>query len=97
MNVSGNQVSDIQIPTGFAPHWICTTLDLQQNVIIFRRYVKYIHEMIWVSFMDNSKAIDAVDLSPITVCGHEMTIRLKSPDWRKILDDELKLCSDQVS
>ena len=72
-------------------------LDLNKNVSIFCRYVKYIHEMIWVSFMDNSKAVDAVGLSPITVCGHEMTIRLKSPDWRKILDDELKLCSDQVS
>jgi hypothetical protein len=52
--------------------------------------------MIWVSFVDNAKAIEAVNLSPIEVCGHEMTIRLKSPDWRKILDAELKLCSDQV-
>jgi hypothetical protein len=60
------------------------------------RYVKYIHEMIWVSFVDNAKAVDAVALSPIEICGHEMTIRLKSPDWRKILDAELKLCSDQT-
>ncbi len=52
--------------------------------------------MIWVSFVDNAKAVDAVALSPIEICGHEMTIRLKSPDWRKILDAELKLCSDQT-
>ena len=46
--------------------------------------------------MDNSKAVEAVKLSPVEICGHEMTIRLKSPDWRKILDAELKLCSDKV-
>lgn len=52
--------------------------------------------MIWVSFVDSSKAVEAVNLSPIEICGHEMTIRLKSPEWRKILESELKLCSDKV-
>ena len=52
--------------------------------------------MIWVRFADNNKALEAVKLGSIEVCGHEMTIRLKSPDWQDILNKELHLCSDKI-
>lgn len=57
------------------------------------RFIKYIHEMIWVAFADYRVALEAVELGTIEVCGHEMTFRLKNPDWRDILDKELDLCS----
>jgi hypothetical protein len=27
------------------------------------------------------------------VCGHELTIHLRHPDWKELLDKELALCS----
>ena len=31
--------------------------------------------------------------SPLQVCDHELTVRLKHPNWRELLDSELLLCS----
>lgn len=30
------------------------------------------------------------------VCGHEITIRLKHPNWRELLEQELELCSNNT-
>ena len=31
--------------------------------------------------------------SPLQVCDHELSVRLKHPNWRELLDNELLLCS----
>lgn len=60
------------------------------------RFIKCIHELVWVAFMNHSKALEAVDVGKIQVCGHDLTIRLKRPDWRELLDKELRLCSSNT-
>jgi hypothetical protein len=35
-------------------------------------------------------------VSLVQVCGHDMTIRLKHPDWRELLSKELELCSNNT-
>lgn len=57
------------------------------------RFVKFINEMIWVAFQDYKMALNAASEAAIEICGHNMTIRLKNPDWRSTLDQELELCS----
>ena len=52
--------------------------------------------MIWVAFVHNEKALDAVKCGPLDVCGHEMTIHLKTPDWQKAMEKELTLCADNT-
>jgi len=39
------------------------------------RFLKLLHDTIWVSFEDPSKAVEAVTRSPLSVCGHELSIR----------------------
>ncbi|XP_059090202.1 synaptojanin-1-like isoform X2 [Tigriopus californicus] len=60
------------------------------------RFTKYINEMIWVAFMNHSHALDAEKVHQISVCGHEITIRLKHPNWRELLEQELELCSSNT-
>ena len=60
------------------------------------RFTKFIHEMIWIAFVLNEKALEAVKLSPMEVCGHELTVHLKTPDWNSVLEKELKLCADNT-
>ncbi len=61
------------------------------------RFTKYINDMIWVAFMDHSKALEAEKAGRIEVCGHALTIRLKQPNWRELLEKELTLCSNETS
>merc|ERR1719225_1468631 len=55
--------------------------------------MKFINEMIWVSFNNYQLALDAVEKGSIDVCGHTLTISLKNLDWRATLERELELCS----
>ena len=32
----------------------------------------------------------------LQVCDHELTVRLKHPDWKVLLDNELLLCSNDT-
>uniref|UniRef100_A0A0K2U5M9 phosphoinositide 5-phosphatase n=1 Tax=Lepeophtheirus salmonis TaxID=72036 RepID=A0A0K2U5M9_LEPSM len=60
------------------------------------RFLKFIHEMIWVGFMDHEKALVADRIGIVQVCGHDLTIRLRCPNWEDVLANELKLCSDNT-
>ena len=37
-----------------------------------------------------------MNFAPPQVCDHELTIRLKHPDWKVLLDSELLLCSSST-
>jgi len=75
-------------------HFMAATVEFMEEKCGGKvRFAKFVNEMVWVAFVDHSKALAAAELGPINVCGHDMTVRLKLPDWRKLLDAELDLCS----
>ena len=39
------------------------------------------------------KSSSSDESSPLQVCDHELSVRLKHPNWRELLDNELLLCS----
>ena len=41
------------------------------------RFMKFIHEMIWVAFVHNEQALEMAKGGPIQVCGHDLTVHLK--------------------
>lgn len=60
------------------------------------RFTKYINDMIWVAFMDHAKALDAVKLGSVSICGHNLSVKLKRPDWKDLLQKEMELCSNNT-
>ena len=39
------------------------------------RFIKYIHDTIWVAFMDHAKALDAVKVGSFEVCNNSEILR----------------------
>ena len=52
-------------------------------------------ELIKVSLKERNvpKLSSSGESSPLQVCDHELSVRLKHPNWRELLDNELLLCS----
>lgn len=56
--------------------------------------VRFVGETIWVTFRDGQCALAAVRKGKTRVCGQSLKLLLKSPDWIKLIEKEIDLCSN---
>lgn len=56
--------------------------------------VRFVAETMWVTFKDGQAALAAVKRKGnLTVCGINLSIRLKTEDWVKEVEQEIELCT----
>ncbi|XP_066592854.1 synaptojanin-1 isoform X2 [Prorops nasuta] len=66
--------------------------DLSQIGVVI--LVRYVGETIWVTFRDGQCALAAAKKGMTQVCGQTLKLSLKSPNWTKLIQKEIDLCSN---
>lgn len=59
--------------------------------------VRFVGETIWVTFRDGQCALAAAKKGMTHVCGQELTLSLKSPDWIQLIEKEIEICSNTTA
>ncbi|KAK2582571.1 hypothetical protein KPH14_004860 [Odynerus spinipes] len=59
--------------------------------------VRFVGETIWVTFRDGQCALAAAKKGMTHVCGQELTLSLKSPDWIELIEKEIEICSNTTA
>ena len=59
------------------------------------RFTKVINATtVWIAFMDHSKVLTVVEQGQLLIGGQNVALSLRTPNWKVLLEKELKLCSD---
>uniref|UniRef100_A0A287B624 Synaptojanin-1 n=2 Tax=Sus scrofa TaxID=9823 RepID=A0A287B624_PIG len=53
--------------------------------------IRFVEDKMWVTFLEGSSALSALELNGKELLGRTITITLKSPDWIKNLEEEMSL------
>ncbi|XP_043464476.1 synaptojanin-1 [Leptopilina heterotoma] len=56
--------------------------------------LRFVGETIWVTFRDGQCALAAAREARMTVCDLPLKLSLKSPDWVKLIEKEIEICSN---
>lgn len=56
--------------------------------------LRFVGETIWVTFRDGQCALAAAREGRMTVCDLPLKLSLKSPDWVKLIEKEIEICSN---
>ncbi|XP_046745779.1 synaptojanin-1 isoform X2 [Diprion similis] len=56
--------------------------------------VRFVEDTIWVTFRDGQCALAAVNKGTTQVCGQTLTLSLKSPNWVRLIQKEIEICSN---
>ncbi|KAF7992176.1 hypothetical protein HCN44_001501 [Aphidius gifuensis] len=56
--------------------------------------VRFVGETIWVTFRDGQCALSAAKKSMTQVCGQNLKLSLKSPNWIELIEKEIEICSN---
>lgn len=56
--------------------------------------VRFVGETIWVTFRDGQCALAAANKGTTQVCGQTLKLSLKSPNWVKLIQKEIEICSN---
>lgn len=58
--------------------------------------VRFVDETMWVTFRDGQCALVAAKKGRTQLCGHSLTMTLKTPNWPEITKNEILLCSNNT-
>ncbi|XP_013782623.1 synaptojanin-1-like [Limulus polyphemus] len=58
--------------------------------------IRYVEETLWVTFREGQGALAAIKSSGCEVLGHRIIVKLKTPDWKVAVEEELKLCRNNT-
>ncbi|XP_077336106.1 synaptojanin-1 isoform X6 [Lithobates pipiens] len=53
--------------------------------------IRFVDDKMWVTFLDGSSSLSALDLNGVEVLGKTMNIQLKNPDWITQVEEEMNL------
>ncbi|XP_014109021.1 PREDICTED: synaptojanin-1 isoform X3 [Pseudopodoces humilis] len=53
--------------------------------------IRFVEDKMWVTFLEGSSALNAMNLNGIELQGRIININLKNPDWIRSLEDEMNL------
>ncbi|KAM5179819.1 synaptojanin-1 isoform 2-T2 [Mantella aurantiaca] len=53
--------------------------------------IRFVDDKMWVTFLDGSSALSALDLNGVEILGKMMNIQLKNPDWIEQVEEEMNL------
>ncbi|XP_010002973.1 PREDICTED: synaptojanin-1 isoform X1 [Chaetura pelagica] len=53
--------------------------------------IRFVEDKMWVTFLEGSSALNAMNLNGTELLGRIINISLKNPDWIKSLEDEMNL------
>ncbi|XP_012252471.2 synaptojanin-1 [Athalia rosae] len=56
--------------------------------------VRFVDDTIWVTFRDGQCALAAANKGTTQVCGQNLRLSLKSPNWVKLIQKEIEICSN---
>lgn len=56
--------------------------------------VRFVGDTIWVTFRDGQCALAAANKGTTQVCGQTLKLSLKSPNWVKLIQKEIEICSN---
>ncbi|XP_012277310.1 synaptojanin-1 [Orussus abietinus] len=56
--------------------------------------VRFVGETIWITFRDGQCALAAARKGSTQVCGQSLKLTLKSPDWVRLIEKEIEICSN---
>ncbi|CAG2054275.1 unnamed protein product [Timema podura] len=58
--------------------------------------VRFVEDTMWVTFRDGQCALVAAKKGFTQICGHELKLSLKTPDWCTQSEKEIELCSNNT-
>ncbi|XP_026682160.1 synaptojanin-1 [Diaphorina citri] len=58
--------------------------------------VRFVEDTMWVTFRDGLHALSAVKKGITQICGHQIRLSLKTPDWLSQFRQEIALCSNNT-
>nr|CAD7201064.1 unnamed protein product [Timema douglasi] len=58
--------------------------------------VRFVEDTMWVTFRDGQCALVAAKKGFTQICGHELKLSLKTPDWCAQSEKEIELCSNNT-
>lgn len=58
--------------------------------------VRFVEDTMWVTFRDGQCALVAAKKGRTQLCGHSLTMTLKTPNWLEVTKQEILLCSNNT-
>lgn len=58
--------------------------------------VRFVEETMWVTFRDGQCALVAAKKGKTQLCGHSISLTLKTPNWQDVFKQEITLCSNNT-
>ncbi|KAL1470710.1 hypothetical protein MTO96_024067, partial [Rhipicephalus appendiculatus] len=58
--------------------------------------IRYVADMLWVTFLEGQSALAATQLSGTQVDGQRIVVTLKTTNWAQAVEHELKLCCNNT-
>ncbi|KAG8310932.1 synaptojanin-1 [Homalodisca vitripennis] len=58
--------------------------------------VRFVDETMWVTFRDGQCALVAAKKGKTQLCGHSLTMTLKTPNWQDLTKKEIMMCSNNT-
>ncbi|XP_069684733.1 synaptojanin-1 isoform X2 [Periplaneta americana] len=58
--------------------------------------VRFVEDTMWVTFRDGQCALAAAKKGTTQLCGHVLSLKLKTPNWKEQAEKEIELCTNNT-